>query len=352
VNWTGTFTRQVTIDGTYTCTDSDPMTWSQNPQSGGKGFCIVYGKAVTSGGRGGATTTTKVKPAINTKVGPVAITGGGKTGAKGGSKSGLAIRATPDSGKPPLAVTFALSSPKVVQWRVDFGDGLFRTGFGRPPASLAHTYARNGDFRPTLTVLSAQNAALQSAATSVSVAASPLLGLVANPTSGNPPLAVTFTVSTSVQNVTSWAIDFGDGNRAAGAGTPPTTLHHTYTTAGRYRPQLAVKPGAYALVYSVAQVTVGGGTAPVLDLTATPGSGRHPLTVRFALSTSVPARLVSWEVIFGDGSRASGTGTPPASVTHTYAKAGTYGAFLVVAQQQYGGVQYTYPRGGLAVRVS
>jgi hypothetical protein len=220
VNWTGTFTRQVTIDGTDTCTDSDPKTWSQNPQSGGKGFCVVYGKAVTSGGRGGATTTTKVKPGINTKVGPVAITGGGKTGSKGG----LAIRATPDSGKPPLAVTFALSSPKVVQWRVDFGDGLFRTGFGRPPAALAHTYARNGDFRPTPTVLSAQNAAPQSAATSVSVAASPLLGLVANPTSGSPPLAVAFTVSTSVQNVTSWAIDFGDGSRAAGAGTPPSTL--------------------------------------------------------------------------------------------------------------------------------
>jgi hypothetical protein len=58
-------------------------------------------------------------------------------------------------------------------------------------------------------------------------------------------------------------------------------------------------------------------------------------------------------VIFGDGSRTSGTGAPPASVTHTYARAGTYGAFLVVAQQQqYGGVQYTYARGGLAVVVS
>ena len=38
---------------------------------------------------------------------------------------------------------------------------------------------------------------------------------------------------------------------------------------------------------------------------------------------------------------------------HTYAKAGAYSAFLVVAQQQaYGGVQYTAPRGGLTVSVS
>jgi hypothetical protein len=97
VDWTGTFTRPVTIDGTYTCTDSDPKTWSQNPQSGGKGFCIVYGKAAPTGG--GATTTTKVTPVISTKVGPATITGGGKAGSKGG----LAIKATPDSGKPPLA---------------------------------------------------------------------------------------------------------------------------------------------------------------------------------------------------------------------------------------------------------
>src|SRR5262249_31933681 len=32
VNWTGAFTnpKAVTLNGTYTCTDSDPKTWSQN----------------------------------------------------------------------------------------------------------------------------------------------------------------------------------------------------------------------------------------------------------------------------------------------------------------------------------
>ena len=105
-------------------------------------------------------------------------------------------------------------------------------------------------------------------------------------------------------------------------------------------------------MYTVAQVTVGGGTPPVLSLTAKPTSGKHPLSVTFTLATSIPAQLVSWEVIFGDGSRQTGQGAPPATVTHTYAKAGTYAAFLVVAQQQqYGGVQYTAPRGGLAISV-
>jgi hypothetical protein len=31
------------IDGTYSCQDSGPATWSSNKASGGRGFCIVYG---------------------------------------------------------------------------------------------------------------------------------------------------------------------------------------------------------------------------------------------------------------------------------------------------------------------
>lgn len=31
------------IEGSYTCVDSGPATWSMNSQSGGDGFCIVYG---------------------------------------------------------------------------------------------------------------------------------------------------------------------------------------------------------------------------------------------------------------------------------------------------------------------
>jgi PKD repeat protein len=250
-------------------------------------------------------------------------------------------------------VTFAIASPKVVQWRLDYGDGLFKTGFGQPPGTISHTYSKQGDFKPKLTVIATATAKTASiATTSVSVHAAPLISLVANPTSGGPPLDVVFSLSTTVQNIATWGVDFGDGAKAGGAGNPPAKLYHTYKKAGAYKPQFAVKPGQNALVYTVAQVTVGGGNAPVLSMAATPSSGTHPLAVRFALQTSIPQELVSWEVIFGDGSRASGQGPPPASVSHTYAKAGTYAAFFVVAQQQkYGGVQYTFPKGGLAIKV-
>jgi PKD repeat protein len=352
VNWTGTFVdpKPVYIDGSYECTDSDPATWSRNPQSGGKGFCAVYG-VLQPGGSSGGPGGTKVGTQITTKVGAPAVSGGGAT-SKPKTTSKLSIKASPDAGKPPLAVTFALSAPKVVQWRVDFGDGLYRTGFGQPPASLVHSYAKAGDFRPRLTVLSAQGATPQSAATSVSAQAAPLISLTPAPASGAPPLAVTFKLSTTVQSVTSWAVDFGDGTKGGGQGPPPAAVYHTYRAAGAFRAEFAVKPGATALVYTVAQITVGGGAAPVLALAASPSSGRHPLTVKFTLTTSIPAELVSWEVVFGDGSRQTGQGAPPATVTHTYAKAGTYAAFLVVAQQQrYGGVQYTAPKGGLAISV-
>ena len=357
VNWTvnvSTTTKPVVINGTYTCNDSDPKTWSQNPTSGGKGFCIVYGvPTISAAAAGTAAPKPKVGAVINTKVGAPVITGGAaSSSSKAKSSSKLSIKASPDSGKPPLAVTFALGSPKVVQWRVDFGDGLFKTGFGQPPASLAHAYQKAGDFKPRLTVLSAQGATSQSATTSVSVAATPLISLIANPPSGNPPLDVIFKLSTSVQNITTWSVDFGDGTHTGGAGKPPASVSHSYAKAGTYLANFAVKPGAYALDYTVAQVTVGGGAAPILGITASPSSGKHPLAVKFALTTSIPGQLVSWEVIFGDGTRTSGQGAPPASVSHTYAKKGTYAAFLVLAQQQqYGGVQYTAPRGGLAVSV-
>lgn len=349
VNWAVTATKPIVIKGTYSCADSDPATWSQNQQSGGKGFCIVFATpaTATSAPKAPAKKTTKGK--TTKPKGKTTKPAAGKSKGKGGK---LSIKASPDVGKPPLTVTFTLSAPKVVQWRVDYGDGQSKVAIGQPPASITHTYQRAGDYKPRLTVITSKTATSSSSATTSISVGTALMTFTAAPVSGNPPLKVTFTLGTSVQNITTWTVDFGDGQHTGGAGKPPASIAHTYTKAGSYRVTFAVKPGQYALVASFAQVTVGGGTPPVLSLTAAPTSGKHPLKVTFTLGSNVPGQIVSWQLQFGDGLRTGGSGRPPASVAHTYAKAGIYGAYLVVIQQQqYGGVQYIVPRGGLAISV-
>lgn len=44
VNWYASVSinKPVILDGAYSCTDSDPSTWSSNKASGGAGFCLVY----------------------------------------------------------------------------------------------------------------------------------------------------------------------------------------------------------------------------------------------------------------------------------------------------------------------
>jgi hypothetical protein len=67
-------TAATVINGTYTCNDSSPVTWSSNPQSKSLGFCIVYGVPAITNGSSGAnvsstTTTQPMKPTLT--MGPV-----------------------------------------------------------------------------------------------------------------------------------------------------------------------------------------------------------------------------------------------------------------------------------------
>jgi hypothetical protein len=53
VNWFASvpITKPVILDGTYSCADSDPSTWSSDKASGGAGFCIVYANLAVPPGR-------------------------------------------------------------------------------------------------------------------------------------------------------------------------------------------------------------------------------------------------------------------------------------------------------------
>ena len=137
------------INGTYQCVDSDPATWSQNPASGGKGFCTVYGVLQAGSGGSGSGRGRRSGVVVNTKVGaprsPVAA-----PRTRQDEQQGLDRGDPRTAGKPPLAVTFALAAPKVaavarrLRRRLSTG-----TGLGQPPASLRTVPAKAGDFKPS-----------------------------------------------------------------------------------------------------------------------------------------------------------------------------------------------------------
>ncbi|MDD4454666.1 MAG: PKD domain-containing protein, partial [Candidatus Methanomethylophilaceae archaeon] len=151
---------------------------------------------------------------------------------------------------------------------------------------------------------------------SITLSCGSIAHFTANVTSGEAPLAVQFT-DTSTNSPTSWAWDFGDGTTST-----DQSPAHTYTTAGTYTVNLTVTnvAGSNAKV-RVNYITVtgggSGGDAPVAGFTATPTTGEAPLAVQFTDTSSGTPTSWLWE--FGDG--VNSTEQNPA---HTYADAGSY----------------------------
>ncbi|HOI13823.1 MAG TPA: PKD domain-containing protein, partial [Methanoculleus sp.] len=152
--------------------------------------------------------------------------------------------------------------------------------------------------------------------------AAPTADFTATPTSGDVPLAVTFTDLSTV-SPTSWAWDFENDGVVDSTEQNPT---HTYTTAGTYTVNLTVSnaAGSDAEVKTDYITVTGGGSggeAPVANFTADVTSGKAPLTVNFTdLSTGYPT---SWLWDFGDGTNAT-----EQNPQHVYTVVGTYNVSL------------------------
>ncbi len=165
-------------------------------------------------------------------------------------KTKLSITPNPAKGAAPLQVTFALEASigkPVVQWQVAFGDGSVKSGVGPPPATVPHTYARDGVYQATLIVYIGPpftgTAVRFLTSTKVSVGEEPgtLLALRPNTTSGPAPLAVSFhTIVNTTKPVVQWQLLWGDGDQRTGTGKPPSFLGHTYAKKGAYRAVLIV----------------------------------------------------------------------------------------------------------------
>jgi len=209
-------------------------------------------------------------------------------------------------GKAPLNVVFAdTSTGTASSWIWEFGDGS--KSFVQNPT---HKYSKAGTYTVNLTVKNAAGRNTVTKTEHIKVTAKPAANFTSSATSGKAPLNVKFT-DTSTGTPATWKWDFGDGTSS----TQQNPVHK-YSKAGTYTVILTVKNAAGSnTVTKTDYIKV---TAkPVAEFSATPTSGKMPLTVAFTdTSTGSPTK---WKWSFGDG--ASSTIQNP---KHKYSKAGSY----------------------------
>ncbi len=220
------------------------------------------------------------------------------------------ITASPTSGNVPLTVQFTSTptgSISSLQW--NFGDGTTSTSL-----SPSHTYTAPGTYTATFTLVGPGGTLTKTVTITVN-ATPPVANIGATPTSGDIPLPVQFT-STSTGTISSYLWSFGDG--ATSAAQNPS---HTYTTAGKYTVTLQVT-GPKGNSTKTITITANP-PAPAANMTASLTSGKAPLPVQFTSKSTGTISSYQWN--FGDGSTSAAQ-----NPSHTYTTAGTYTVTLTV----------------------
>ncbi len=121
----------------------------------------------------------------------------------------------------------------------------------------------------------------------------------------------------------------GTGTSYVHTGLSSNTTY--YYAAWGYNSTTKSYSSSYAATSNTTEASVN--NPPTCSLSASPTSGDAPLTVTFSMSASdSDGSIASWQLdIDNDGTAEySGSGSPPATRSHTYSSAGTYTAKLTV----------------------
>ncbi|MDE1821122.1 MAG: PKD domain-containing protein [Euryarchaeota archaeon] len=260
---------------------------------------------------------------------------GTSSGGSGIDHPSVGLTLSPSSGPAPLAVTASVTatggSTVYASYKFLWGDGTSTTS-SSPSAS--HTYTAVGTYSADVEVTDSLGATGWSAnqtATAQGGGPPPLsVGLSANFTHGNAPLAVAFTATPQGGSgaYASFAWTFGDGSTTS---TTTSTASHTYGGAGSFSATVKVVDSSGAPATSSAVVILVNSTAPPplsVSLTAATTSGPFPLAVPFTANPSGGSGVYStfsWS--FGDGNTQT---TSASTVTHTYTSSGTFSVTVTV----------------------
>ncbi|HEX4492657.1 MAG TPA: alkaline phosphatase family protein [Acidimicrobiia bacterium] len=148
-------------------------------------------------------------------------------------------------------------------------------------------------------------------------------------TSGDAPFTAVLDASgtsDSSSTITRWTVRYGDGAIKKGTGKPGA-LTHVYNTPGTYHASITVfdKAKTSAVAKVVVKVTH---APPQVWISGNQPLGFDGLTEKFDASASSSG---NWTIDFGDGSPAvTGTGKPPAALSHTFTTDGIYTTTLTV----------------------
>jgi PKD repeat protein len=232
---------------------------------------------------------------------------------------------SPVSGEPPLAVSVnagASSSPAgLTNYVWDFGDGTTATG-----VTAQHTYTEPGVYKISLRVTDSLGRHEVANRTVSAGTRWPNAAFTVSPSSGQPPLVVTFNPGASnhpngLPMTFEW--DLGDGTTFTT--TDNATFTHTYG-AGTFRPTLILRDENGG--FSAADRTVSvANQPPVAVVDWDIGGGAPPLTVNFTGDQSYDpdGEIVAFLWNFGDGN----TSDEP-NPTHTYTTPGDFTVTLTV----------------------
>ncbi len=218
---------------------------------------------------------------------------------------------SPTSGTEPLNVNFTdLSTGSITDWYWTFGDGGTSTS-----QSPSHTYTSAGTYNVSLEVNGpgGNDTNTKNGYITVDPCVAPTAGFTGSPTSGDYPLNVSFSNSSS--GATSYSWDFGDSENSTAANPS-----HTYNSAGTFTVTLTATNSCGSdqqVRTNYITVTTPPCDPPVADFNGSPTSGDYPLNVSFTdASTNSPT---SWSWTFGEG----GTSTSQ-NPSYIYTAAGTY----------------------------